>query len=680
MTRLRPAHRCALALGINAVLVALVYHAYLDIPLRLHDHHLVLLLVQEPDLVHEGFFWRLLHHRLGGGAEMYFRFLSYLSIHGLAHLFGENALLHYLAHFAAHLGAGFVLYRLACALSRSPAVAALVWSLFTVFVGSSDTVGIPYYTHLFGATALAGLAGLHLLRYVAGGSGRSLAAAVALSTAATLLYDTFLLMTVALPFLAAAARRRSWHALFLPGRVAVIASGTVLALIAGITATQALVPEYLRPVEIDKSLAETLRITVRRAPFAAAVSAAKHVVDVFFFLPGRLAEMAPRGNMPYWSAPSMLGPTLAAMAATAIAALGMRLAGRGKASWSAAGWAAVAAGAWLDWRSLPLAGLAWCLRKEGLRRDGATLLLLLGIAILCAMNTAIGRASLYSLQAIRHHYVSGFLALAVLAALLRDTRRVGVAVAAMAFLVVSNGLASARFIRDYSAANDVVFGFDRALRRLGRAGEREAVFVPSSTSRIRSPDWQGQICQDWVFDILHASASPLTRHVTRARFLYEDGRLTANPLQGAPDGADFRIDLRLSTEESRLRFDAKESFRCLGREPDEPRLEITRAGFRLVVRRVEGASRAYDFTLPVETNRFFYEAKTVSLVREGKALFLTTGGAEVERHVIAEKDEFLPWRSDGTGLLGRDAEILLAKLALFDMYVRVGPGLPGRIP
>lgn len=371
-------------------------------------------------------------------------------------------------------------------------------------------------------------------------------------------------------------------------------------------------------------------------------------------------------------------PTLAAAAATALGAAGLALAAKPRALARAAGFSAVAAAAWLDWRAMPLAVLAWSVHPGEARRNGRAILLLGAVGLLCAMNTAIGRASLYSLQAIRHHYVSGFVTLALVGALLRGTPRRRAAFAALAFLAAANAWAAMRFVRDYRRTNEPVLSFHRELGRLD-AGRR--VFVPSSTSLIRSPDWSGQIGQDWVFDILHARTAPLTRHVGRADFVYAGGRFVENPLRGPPDSEDFRVDFRLSTEESRLRFDAKKAFALLGRRPGEPRLEILPDGFRLVVTRcADGTERSYDFPLPVGTNRFFYETKTVSLVRTGSVLSLEAGGASAGRHEIAGEDAYFPWTSDGTALLGRDAEILLAKLVLFDTYVRIGPAVPGLVP
>ncbi len=676
----RPALRTALALCANGLLVALVFGPYLGIPLRLHDHHLVLLLVQTPDLVPENFFWRLVHHRLGGGAEMYFRFLSYPSIYGLGSLFGENPVPHYLVHFAAHLGAGLVLYRLACALCGRPGIAAGIWSLFTVFTGACDMAGMPYYTHLCLATALAGLALLRTLRHLADGRTASLVSAVAFSALATFLYDTFLLMTLALPFLATAARRRSWRAAFSPGFPGWMTSACVLAFFFLVTLTQSLVPEHFRPSAIDQSLLRTLQVTLQQAPFASAVSLAKHAVDVFFLFPGHLPDVSHRGNMPYWDAPSMATGTLTGIAAALLAAVGF---GSLRRSGSASRGIGILAGAialWLDWRAVPLAALAWCVRPDNALRNAPVLLFLAGCGFLCALNTAIGRSSWYSIQAIRHHYVSGFVLLAGLALLLRGTDRARTALAALAVLVLANGWSSTAFLRDYGKTNAPVLSFHRELARRGADGETASVFVGDTPGRIRSPDWNGQVGQDWVFDILHGGKNPLTRHVGRARFLYENGRFVENPLHGTPALPDFRLEFRLSTKESALRFDAREAFACFGRKSGDPCLEITRDGFRFsVTRRADGARVAYPFPLPVETNPFFREIKAVTLVREGRFLSLTAGGHPAGSHEIREPDEYLPWGSDNTDLLGRDSEMLMAKLALFDTYIRIGPALPGRV-
>lgn len=184
-----------------------------------------------------------------------------------------------------------------------------------------------------------------------------------------------------------------------------------------------------------------------------------------------------------------------------------------------------------------------------------------------------------------------------------------------------------------------------------------------------------------MFDILRGPANPLTRHVARADFLLENGKAAPNPLYGSPASGDFLIRFRLHTEECPLRFDSKGAYACFGRRGEDPRLEVTRTGFRLrVTRIVDDAEEVYDFPLPIETNRFFYETKPVALVRQGRSLALRAQDLLTAAYEVPPERDFVPWLSDNLDLLGKDAETLMAKRVVYDTYIRIGPGLPGRVP
>ncbi len=682
----RAARRGALALAVNALLAALVYGAYLETPLRLYDHHLVMLLADHPELHQEHFFWRLVHHRLGGETQMYFRYLSYPLLYLQSMLCGTNAAAHYAVHAAAHLGAAFMLYRIAGTLSRSPLMAFLAMTLFMFFCGSSDLMGTPYYAHVSLAVAVAGAAILRFLRHLATGRPRDLVTAGGLMLLATVIYDTFLLLALALPFLAAALRHGSLKALFFPGRNGwLLFFGTISVLLL-MTLTQSLVPAHMRSSGIGQSALDTLAITLLRFPVAAATSVTKFAADALFFMTGHLAVAVTPGHMPYWEIGSLLDGTARATLSFASGIAGWRLLARSGAAPRAAGvllWG-------LCIRIDPLASLAaffaTALGTGAWTRASPSLLFLMAGGFLCAFNTAVGRSRLYSLAAIRHHYVSGFflvLAIAHVTGLARTPdiplrARRGLA-ALLVVLVLLNIRATSSFIAGYKRDIRGLLDVHRTLDETAALSER--LFIPFSTSALIPPRIRPNPAEDWVFDILRGPDSPLTRHVVRARFLLENGKAVPNPLHGSPVSSDFLVRFRLQTEECPLRFDVKESYHILGRKEEEPLLAVTRSGFRLTVTRTEdGSAHSYDFPLPVETNRFFYETKHATLERKGNEITLVAQDYLAGRYHVGNGEEFVPWRTDNTGLIGRDFESLLAKLSLYDTYIRIGPGLPGRIP
>lgn len=686
MTRLSPPRWTFWALLANGLLAAGIYGAYSGTPLRLYDHHLVLLLTQNPDLQQDNFFWRLIHHRLGGETQMYFRFLSYPLIYAQALLFGADAPLHYGVHLLAHLGAAFSLFRAAHALSRDALAALLGMALFTFFCGSSDLLGTPYYTHVFLAMIPFAEAIRRFLRHLETGRARDLAAATALSLVATAIYDTFLLFTLGLPFLASALRQRRATAVLSPGGRGWALAGGAVALLALATMTQSFVPDYMRSAGIGRSALDTMFITLLRAPFAAATSALKLVMDAFFFMTGHVPPAVTPGHMPYWDLAPLLHGTARSILSFGAAFAGWRLLVRSGTAPRAGGILLWAGALSLDAPATLMALFAALLGARAWAPPSSALLFLLAAGFLCAFNTAIGRSRFYSLAAIRHHYVTGFVLILAIAHLagrsrIADGPRSGrrLVGGVLALLVLLNVHASSSVIARYKADIRDLLGVHRLLDETSSRSQR--LFIPLSPSGLLPPRARPNPSEEWVFDILRGPANPLTRHVARADFLLENGKAAPNPLYGSPASGDFLIRFRLHTEECPLRFDAKGAYACFGRRGEDPRLEVTRTGFRLrVTRIVDDAEEVYDFPLPIETNRFFYETKPVTLARQGRSLALRAQDLLTAAYEVPPERDFVPWLSDNLDLLGKDAETLMAKRVVYDTYIRIGPGLPGRVP
>lgn len=672
----------ALALSL---LIAAVFSPYLEVPIRLYDHHLLLLLAEKPELAGEGLAWRLLHCHFGSETDIHFRYLAYPAVWLAARAFGNDSAAHYGLQFAAHAAAALSLYGAVRAFTGLGWLAFLASLLFGVFCGSSDMVGVPYYFHLCLATALAGPALVFLRRAAASGRARDLAAATGLSLLASLFYDTFVFMTLSAPFAAAALAEGSWKR-GLSRRAPWVLAGSVLALFLAGSALYARIPPHLRSTGVGGSLADTAGIILVRLPIALATSAVRFLFDGTSFLAGRLPEMSHPGNLPYWEVGSLAGTAALLSAAALLAALGARQLTRQGIAQRILGAALCAAGAALDWRGIPVGLLAFLVRggAPGLLRDPGFLLVAV-VGYLCALNTSVGRSRFYSMAAIRHHYVTAFfliLAVSILAARAvsadpRPALRRGIA-AVLGLLAALNADAALRVIAAFKETNAAPLAFSGTLADLAARDGPRALFVPHTLAMIRSPDWRGHAVGDWVFDILHSEANPLSRHSGRARWLWEGNVPVPNPVFGV-FSRDFLAGFRLDTEKFPLRFDAKPRYDCFGRKPGEPRLALERDGIVLdVVGAGDGRPARYRFPLPGGTNRFFYETKSVALRRSGDLLTL-----EADDGVLAERPldaEFLPWESDNLDLLGADFEALLAKHNLFDSYLRIGPGLPGRIP
>src|SRR5438477_7370117 len=194
------------------------------------------------------------------------------------------------------------------------------------------------------------------------------------------------------------------------------------------------------------------------------------LVDLVLFFPGHLLDIFHRGNMPYWD----MG-TLAVAWLGALAGLALTLAGAAGALglprwWRAAGLALVAAGAWFDPRCLLLAVIivlvAWAGPPPTL---GPGLLLAVAAGLLTSFNIALGRADGYNVVAFRHHYVSGFFVLLVVAALVgagwreRPAWQRRVLALALTACLVLNAWVTVDVLRGVKRDNKMVWSFHHAL-------------------------------------------------------------------------------------------------------------------------------------------------------------------------------------------------------------------------
>jgi hypothetical protein len=657
-----------------AALVAIVYVPSVTNPLRLWDHHVILLLAKAPQFA-DGLFWHLFHYRVGFQEDViYFRVLSMPTVYGLAWLFQDHAVLYHVTHLLAHFLVTVVLYRLARELSGQTSVALLLALLFAVYSGHGDTVNIPHYTFMFIAMALAGLGMLWFIRHVETGDERNLVVAAASLGLATLVYDAFLLVAIALPLLAVGI---PWRAGTLTrGRLATaggVLLGTVGLLVLVVLSLRfSPVAASLRTGAVRGSLGATLSelLVDHRVVAALGYGAWGLLSDLLLFVSGHFPSVWHRGNMPYWEIDSIrqLGWTvLAALALSIAAAAVFRFV---KRPWNLVAVALVAAGAVIDAKTLPLAAVLGILCFGGVGGAFDKRLLVVAVAgALASVNIALGRADGYNVMALRHHYITGFFVVGVLAGLVGSRwqyrpawQRHGLLVA-LGVCVVANGWVTVRMLEDVKKNNEMVFSFDRGLTAMVERHGPGSLFATFSTSFVRGHDWHTSPAQDVVFDVLHYHQNPLTRYVNRAPFVIrKDGIVMANPFRGRSGDEDFAFEFRL------IKLPAGR-FELFGSSPNEPRivLEAPRLSF-LARRRLDGTRVARDFTLPSDL-RF---PVLLRLSRSGRSLQLAVNGATVGPTPLSESDAYHGWQSDNAGLLGRDFERILASYALYDTYIRIG--------
>jgi len=665
-----------LPLAAIATAIGLMYAPSITNPLWLWDHHIILLLAKAPQFAH-GLFWHLVHYRIGFQEDLvYFRVLSMPIVFGLAKLFQDHRALYYAAHLLAHFGASVLFYRVALALGAGRTVSLLMALTFAVYAGAGNTANIPFYTTIFLAVLIAGGGVLAVLRYLSDGREKSLVLGAFGMVLATLIYDAFLLLAVALPVLAVALRWRD-------GKVTGRELRAAAALLAAILLVFCLVITSLQfsPIVQAKQggVARSLDMTVVELVQGGRIWSAAWfglwavLVDLVLFFPGHLLDIFHRGNMPYWDA-----GTLAVAWLDALAALALTLAGAAGALglprwWRLAGLTLVAAGGWFDPRCLLLAVIivvvAWSGPPPTL---GPGLLLAVAAGLLTSFNIALGRADGYNVVAFRHHYVSGFFALLVVASLVGAgwRERPGWQRRVLALTLTAclglNAWVTVDVLRGVKRDNNMVWSFDHALTTvMERAGPR-SLFVAFPTSFVRGLDWRGQPAQDVVFDLLHYHNDPMTRYVNRAPlFVRPDGMVRPNPTYRRDGGEDFLFRfVLLDLPPGR--------FELFGSSPGEPRVVLDNRQLSLVGRRVsDRAPVRWIFVFPSEMRL----PVQVALSRTGRSLQLSANGVMIGRTDIRDVDAYLAWESDDVGLLGPDFERIVSAYTLYDTYIRIGRGI-----
>ncbi len=696
-------------------------------PLRLWDHHVIMLLAKAPQFGGD-LFWRLVHYRIGfdgfSDDTMYFRVLSMPVTWGLARLFQDASALYYATHLLVHVGVAVVLYVLAIELCGDRTLAALAALLFTVYGGQGDTVNLPVYTFMLLSLLLAEVGLLGFLRYLRTGRVWLPAGSAALLTLATLLYDAFLLLTVALPLAAAAVsiRRRG---------PSIRAAGGPLAVLAGVVLVLALVLASVRLSPATQSntrpgamqaVSSTLDVLVRdgRVLRAVGFGAEALAMDAQVFLTGHLPGIWHRGNLPYWDLGALrrlqwrldlaLGLMLAGLAVLARAVTGAharraaektsmrdsarrsderaeptnpRSATRGEdaraepkilrhagGAWPVVGVALLAAGTWADWRTGLLAvPLAMALGAGWRSVLDIRVVLVVASGLLVSFNIALGRANGYNVVAFRHHYVTGvFVVLALMAVLGagevgRSGLRRRLSILALSAGVALNAAVTVQVLDGVRRDNAMVFSFDRALAKIREQHGPRALFVAFSPSRIRGSDWQGFPLQDIAFDILHFRRNPMTRYTNRASLVvWKDGQARPNPLLGRPDGGEFRFQFSLTG----LPPGPHEIFGVSAREP---RIILSPHGVALQVRR-RGDGTPVGWNFPVSATTL---PAVVTLTRAGDTLVVTEGATMIGRATMPPPAAYHPWESDNAALLGRGFERVAAGSLIFDSYIRIGP-------
>jgi hypothetical protein len=655
--------------------ILLVYAPGADGLLRPWDHHAILLLTAVRR-AGQPLFWRLLHYHIGFEELVFFKILSMPTVYAVARLFRDHVAGYYALHFAAHLGVTAVLYFLVVELSGARRLAALTGLLFAVYAAHADTVVCPYYTYLYVAMLIAGVATLFFLRHLRDGDRRSLVLSVALLVVATLFYDAFFLLALALPVLAigmAPARDRG-------------SIRTEVGLLAGALAVFAIVVLSLwlaptPPATTGGALGRGVRATAAalapesRVPMAPLYAVWAVAADLVVFLTGHFPGLWHRGNLPYWNLDAV-----AALTRTNAFALGLLLAGgacvrrwgwRGRV----AGAVLVVAGLLVDPLAALLATLVGLVGRRALADRRVAFLAT--AAILTAFNIALGRGLGYNVAAFRHHYVSGFFVLAVVAALAgagwagRPAWRNHLLLGALGVCVLLNAQATLRLFAETARDNERVLAFNRSLGVIERAQGPRVLFAAFPTSEVEGSDWHGNPVQDVVFDLLHAGGNPQTRHLSRARFVVgRDGLVRPNPEQGREQNDDFAFRFR-------LRAFLPGRYELFGSAPREPRIVLEPGQLSLVaVRREEGRPITWQLEFP----RAMKLPAVVALAREDGTLRLLVDGEPAAVAMLGDADAYHGWESDNLGLLGRDFERLTVLMVVAESYMRIGRRPAGEEP
>ena len=655
-----------------AAVIGIVYGAAITTPMRLWDHHAILLLAKAPQFG-EHLLWHLVHYQSDAPNPntIYFRVLAMPAVYAIGKVLGDHTALYYLLHFAAHLAVCLVLYAIARRLSGDRTLSLLTAVLFALFSAHGDTATLPFYTFMFAAVALAGAGLVAFLDGWSAGDARRLSAGIAAVALATLIYDASFLLALSLA--AALIFRGIVRADRMALRTGIGALVAELVLFGGVIGLFRFSAEAGRGV--GRALHETAFEVLRDNRLWSSVwfGLWAPLSDLLVFLGGHQPGVWHRGNIPYWD-PGLFVPSRPALGALALMVAALVAAARPGYQWRVPGALAFAIGVWLDPQTVPLALIVGGVLALGRwRAVDARVLFPAAAAVLVSLNIALGRPDGYNVLALRHHYLTSFFVLAALSgvagALLVGRlpwQRLAVH-GTLAVCIVVNAATTLQLLANVRIDNEGVFAFDRQLRATAERFGPGSLFVTFPPSAVQGRDWRGFPAHEVTFDVLHAGTNALTRHVVRAPFVMGlDGEVRPNPAHGRAPGDDFAVHFLLA------KSPPPQPHELFGSAPREPRVVISREAVSLVgTRLADGRRTEWRFPFPSELR----PPVTITLARRGDTIEATANGGLLGRAPVPPEHVYHGWTSDNLELLGRGYEPLMISLVVYHCYVRIGTGV-----